>query len=253
MGHIRLGTLPRTRDWDEVVALIGEKAAVPQVARAAIRAAEQGLRQASSDKGAVESVRLLVCLPYAAKTPCFEDALDDLGIRVPPEPGLMQLVSAFSDALDTCLPNNRGRTDLGEMAQMAAAETLVAILHERTRSFFDVLPADIHRELSKLYTPKQFGILAKSFFARLTFKCLDYFLSRTLSLQVGEGRRFLTLAAVADFTQALETHCREAAVIVERFSGQWVSKTMYQCATYVILSVFCGSMGRGIRLQDNTR
>ena len=43
MGHIRLGTLPRTRRWIQVLDLIGEGAGTPEVAVATIDASKQGL------------------------------------------------------------------------------------------------------------------------------------------------------------------------------------------------------------------
>jgi len=44
MGHIRLGELPRTRKWAQVVGLIEGGAGSAQVANATITAAERGLR-----------------------------------------------------------------------------------------------------------------------------------------------------------------------------------------------------------------
>jgi hypothetical protein len=214
-----------------VVALIGHGAAVPQVAQATIRAAEAGLSRAGKDRGVVETVWLLLQLPQAAKSPRFVGALYDVGVTVPEAPGLMDLVGAFSEAVDACLANNRDRTDLGEMAQMAGAETLAGLLHERTHSFFDATPADVQRELGALATVAHLGYFARAFFARLTFKGLDYFLSRALTAHVGEGRRFLTLARQAAFSEALEQHCGEAAVVVQRFSGQWASKARYEAGT----------------------
>jgi len=57
---------------------------------------------------------------------------------------------------------------------------------------------------------------------------MNYFLSRALSHHVGEGQRFTTLSQQAEFTKTLETHCREAARIVEEFSGGWFSKTNWE-------------------------
>jgi len=48
MGHTRLGDLPRTRKWQEVVALVAGGAGVCQVANAVIQAAERGLNLGSS-------------------------------------------------------------------------------------------------------------------------------------------------------------------------------------------------------------
>jgi hypothetical protein len=167
-------------------------------------------------------------LPRAANAPRFEDGLYACGITVPAEPGIMTLVAGFSNAVDARLPGNRGRTDPAEMAQMAAAETLAAVLSERTRGFFDTSPDDVRRELGRLGTVKQFGGLARSFFARLTYKCLDYYLSRALADQVGADRRFINLARLGEFSSALETHCREAAYVVERFTGEWLSKSEWE-------------------------
>jgi hypothetical protein len=228
MGHTLLGTLPRTRSWQEVVALIEHGAGAAQVANAAIRATEKGLRKIGKDVGAVESVWLLTQLPFAARAEDFEAALSDCGVHVPANPGLLDLAAGFTNAIDTRLSNNRGRTDLGEMAQMAAVETLVGLLGERTDNLFAVTPAKVRHELAKLYTVKQFGMFATAFFARFIYKTLDYYLSRVLPLHVGEGRRFTTLERLAQFTDALELHCREAARIVQIFTGEWLSATMWE-------------------------
>lgn len=68
MGHVRLGNLPRTRKWQEVVGLIEGGAGTAQVANATTTAAEKGLNLAAKDKGLVETVWLLTQLPLAARS-----------------------------------------------------------------------------------------------------------------------------------------------------------------------------------------
>ena len=227
MGHTRLGALPATRKWGQVVDLIAMGADAAQVANATITAAERGLNLASDDKALVETVYLLSQLPLAARSDDFVGALRQAGLNVPDAPGLMDVVGAFSEAVDAKLQNG-SRTDLGEMAQMAAAETITKILGERTHSLFGVAPDDVRRTLAGLATSAQFSAFASHFFARLTTRCLDYFLSRAFSYHTGEGRRFATLAQQAKFDEALNLHCREASKIVEEFSGGWFSKTNWE-------------------------
>ena len=43
MGHVRLGTLPRTRNWIQVLDLVGGGAGAPDVAAATMHAAQRGL------------------------------------------------------------------------------------------------------------------------------------------------------------------------------------------------------------------
>jgi hypothetical protein len=228
MGHIRLGDLPRTRKWSQVVRLIEGGASTAQVANATINAAEKGLSSAVKDAGVIETIWLLTKLPLAARSEDFAQALRDCGLSVSDSPGLMEIVGAVADAIDAKMPNCKGRSDLGEMAQMAAAETLTEVVGQRTKTLFGTTTDDVQQAFSKLATNKQFSVFAKDFFARFTNKCVSYFLSRALAHNIGEGQRFTTLSQQAEFTKALETHCREAARIVEEFSGGWFSKKNWE-------------------------
>lgn len=227
MGHTRLGELPRTRHWAQVVELIAGGATAAQIANATISAAERGLNLASDDKALVETIYLLAQLPIAARGPDFVGDLRAAGLAVPDNPGLMDIVGAFSDAVDTRV-TNRDRGDLGEMAQMAAAETLSRVIGERTESLFEVGGDDVRRALSGFATSAQFSDLARQFFSRLTTRVLNYFLSRAFAHHTGEGRRFATLTEHANFDVALNLHCKEASRIVENFCGEWFSKNKWE-------------------------
>ncbi len=228
MGHLRLGELPRTRKWNDVVELVKSEANVDQVAAAALDAAEKGLQKAADDEGLNRALWLLTQLPLAARDPKFVERLGELGISVGGAPQVMELVAGFSDAVDSHMRQEGGRSDLGEMAQMAAAEALTALLSSRSRSLFGTTPEDVQRELGALATPKQFGLLARDYFARLMRRYLGFYLSRELSNHVGGGRRFANINAHSEFDQALDLHCKQAARIVEEFSGSWFSKTDFE-------------------------
>lgn len=229
MGHTRLGwELPRTRKWQEVVSLIAMGAHASQVANAVIRAAERGMHLASDHAALVEAFWILTQLPVAAREPDFSMALRERGLPVPDNPGLMDIVGVVSEAVDARLPNNKGRTDLGEMAQAAACECIVEAVTKRTGGLFGVSAFDVKRTMSDMATVKQFGDFARQFYARLTDKVLQYYVCRTTANHVGDGLRFPTLAAKAEFDKALALHCREASKIVERFAGEWFSKTNWE-------------------------
>jgi hypothetical protein len=228
MGHIRLGELPRTRKWEQVVELIKHDGDAPAIAAATLDAAEKGFQKAAEDEGLGRATWLLTQLPLAARDPNYLERLKALGVTVDGAPGLAELVGAFTDAIDGQMRRTGGRTDFGEMAQMAAAETLTKILGERSRSLFGTSPADVQRELAALGTTKQFGTLARDFFARLTRRYLTFYLSRELSNHVGGERRFAGMSEHAEFNAALDLHCRQASKIVEEFAGSWFSKTNWK-------------------------
>jgi len=224
MGHIRLSELPRTRKWNQVVELIKSGGDAAQIAGAALDAADAGFREAANDEGVARVTWLLTQLPLAARDPNYVQRLAELGVDVTGAPGLVELVGAFTDAVDGHMRRSGGRTDLGEMAQMAAAETLTSILGQRTVSLFGASPEDVRRELAGLATTKQFGDLARDFFAVLTRRYLNFFLSRELSNHVGGDRRFANISEHHEFNEALDLHCRQASRIVREFAGSWFSK-----------------------------
>jgi len=90
------------------------------------------------------------------------------------------------------------------------------------------LKEELSKAIASFRTPKEFGQLSRAFYSRLTNECMNYFLSRTLATNLGEGQRFATTNQMAQFEDALATHCREASAIVEQFAGDWFSKHRYE-------------------------
>jgi len=227
MGHIRLGRLPATKKWQQVVSLLSEGASLETIAGASAEAAESSLGHARRDPALLHSFWLLTQIPLAARAPDFPQNLQRLGLAVGDSPSLMEAVGAFSEAIDWHVERSGGRTDLGELAQTAAAESLAAVAGSDLPSLFDPTPQDVRLAMGKLAAPDRFARLARDFFARLTLRHLDYYLSRELSNHVGPAHSISSADGHTAFNAALEQHCREASRIVEAFAGGWFSKTTF--------------------------
>ena len=93
---------------------------------------------------------------------------------------------------------------------------------------FGTTPESVRNVLAGLATVKQFSVLARDFFARLTRRHLDDYLSRELPKHVGINSRFQTLREHKQFEEALDLHCRETSRIIKEFSGEWFSKQNYE-------------------------
>jgi hypothetical protein len=228
MGHIRLGALPRTRRWKEVIDLIGCGASSAAVAAATLDAVEEDLAKAANDPGLKRAFWLLSQIPDAARAGDFAAALRDLGLSVSDRPSAADLTAAFTEAVDRHIESKKARTGPGELAQLAAAETLSGFLRDRASTLFGSTPDDVRMELRKVATEVQFGRLARDFFARFTERYLTYYVSKELPQHVGAGRRFGSLEEQKAFTSALELHCKQASKIVESFAGGWYSKARFE-------------------------
>ena len=228
MGHQRLGILPRSKAWRDVVALIGGGADVAEVARAVSAAAEQSMIDASEDAAVRHSLWLLARIPLAAKAGPLEKGLRDLGLGVNANPTLVDLVCAVTLAIDRASRRAGPRTDFGEISQLSASESLYAVVEEEMRDLLDPPSARLQGALASFSSPRRFAALARDFFARLIRRHVDYYLSRELANHVGPGRRFASVREHTDFEKALELHCAEATRIIKEYAGEWLNKHNFE-------------------------
>jgi hypothetical protein len=230
MGHIRLGQLPRTRKWRAVVDLVAAGADVSQVANATINAADSAFSFVGDDSGYNQAVWLLTQLGIAGSSDNPLEHLRASGINLPDNTSLPEIASALTVALDDHVSQNGGHSDLGELAQRALVDSVVKRLEPKLQqsSLFNMPVDDTQRALREFRKQSEFSELSREFYARLTNECMGYFLTQTLATNLGDGQRFPTTNQMAQFEDALSTHCREASKIIEDFSGEWFSKHRYE-------------------------
>ncbi len=230
MGHMRLGQLPRTRKWRDVVELVAAGANVSQVADATIKAADDAFSFVIDDCGYNQAVWLMTQLGLSAEKDKPLEYLRSQGVHIPDNTSLPGVVAALTEALDSYSAANGGHSDLGELAQRALVDAVIQRLEPKLQqqSLFNMQAEHAQKALAEFGKDKEFGLLSRDFYSRLTNECMNYFLSQTLATNLGAGQRFPTMNQMAQFETALATHCREASVIVEQFSGEWFSKHRYE-------------------------
>jgi hypothetical protein len=211
-----------------VVGLIADAADVAAIGGATIDAAQHGLDQARNDPGLAYCYWLLTQTVLAARQHDFGQALRGAGIHTPADPGVFDLVASFTDAVDARLRATGVRTDFGEMAQLACVGSLTELLGGRSASLFGTTAVEVKQAARDLSTRDGFANLAHDFFSRFTYRFLAYHLGRELSQHVGGNGRFPDPNEHNAFTGHLETHCREAALIVKIFAGDWYSKHNFE-------------------------
>jgi hypothetical protein len=251
VGHTRLGKIPTSQKWRDVVELVlgseagdfgegGEAGGASQsggtdpisdlevrrIAADVLDAADGALHAAARDKGLTRAWYLLVRLVVAARSPDWRKQLEELGVRIPTPATAFDLNVAFQAAVDDYLATHQGSTDISEIAQLAAGEALAELCRSQQVSFLDLPDEELKASLARLSTRVGFGRLGRSFFGNFLGRFLNFYLSRFTAAATGR----MTIPTLADATrlnQALYRHCYESARIVEDFSGHWMSKTEY--------------------------
>ena len=228
MGHLRLGTLAQTKKWQAVVDLLGGESTVEDIAEAAAGASARDLGRATEDTTFQFVTQLLTELPLRARGPEFQAYLTELGFPTDTASSVPGLLAGIDRVIDRRELETGRTSDIGAMAKAALLEALSERLRARLPTLFEPTATEVRRALASLSGGTEFAGLARDFFARLTYRSLDYYLSRELANHVGEGRRFASDADRTAFQRALSEHVFEASRIVEEFAGGWYGKTVWQ-------------------------
>ena len=237
MGHTRLGSLPKTQKWNELiryVAGIGSArdiptaAAVDAIAAQTLDAAQGALMRAAQDSGVCYTFYLMTQLAVASRTSEWEKALSNHGIDSSQISSVSEFTFEVQDAIDRYInQSSSGATDLSEIAQQSAGEALTSLAGPRTADLFGGDRTEVRKAIRSLSTKQGFGELGQRFFARFVARFLNFYLSRVTAANLGKPR-LKDLGAIAEFDQALQLHCEQSARIVRDFCGEWYSKTEYQ-------------------------
>jgi hypothetical protein len=239
VGHTRLGAIPKTRKWRDVVeqvtgghvtgrGVVSVTADMAVIAAKTLNAAQRALDRAVEDQGVRYTFYLLTQVTLAARTADWETPLGKHGIRLSGEASIFDFTAEVQAAIDRHAARSSSEaTDLSEIAQQSAGEAILSLAASRTASLFGGSSEEVKHAIRSLSTKKGFGELGQQFFGIFVSRFLNFYLSRATAAELG-GRRLRDLGDVAQFNATLRSHCNQSARIVRDFCGTWYSKTEYE-------------------------
>lgn len=227
MGHERVGLLPKTLKWRELVRQIASmydsSIDISDIARQTIKNVRSRLRNISQDEGVKAAFQFLVTLSIASRADNPRKILFDVGID------LSEKVTPFSlaKAVRVWVNPRRRSVEYGEIAQSAAIDS-IAIWY-RKHNFNQLklfnMEEDSFEVWRKAGTGAGFCELARIFFAKFTERYLNYFLEReaTAALRNMEERD-LFRSQLQDYMENISQHAFETAKITQSFAAGWFNK-----------------------------
>jgi hypothetical protein len=227
MGHERVGYLPKTKRWRDIVADIanagGASADVAGIVKQTtdnIRDRFEGMEQ---DDGLLAAFRFLVSLPVAARGDAPAEELRRLGIDVPTDPSPISLAKA----LQLCMPQRAASLEYARIAQNAAVDAIAVWSGRAERpedNLFGVASQsfDVWR---KAANGAGFCELSRIFFGKFTERYLNYFLEREASAVLpGVQERETFSDELNRHVDNVSRHAFETAKITQSFAAGWFNK-----------------------------
>jgi hypothetical protein len=219
MGHERVGQLPRTTRWRELVARTGaaqSRGDVERIAADTIDAVRGRLGALGREGGTQAAFGFLVELACASRDP--ESAAPDLRAN----PSALQLVSALKERVDA-------GADSREYAELATRAAATAIMqwtreHEQHLDLFEG-PASAQQVWSRAQTGAGFSELARVFLGDVVGRYLKYFLEREVSERSsGVAQREQFVRQLSEHVDAITKHSFETSKIAQSFAAGWYNK-----------------------------
>lgn len=230
MGHVRLGQLPASKKWREIMGYLASgDVSVAELADAVAEASDKSLMKATKDPAFIEALWLLVKIPQAAKSDNFSEALRNIGIPVPDSPSVTDLVVGFDAAIELAQRRNGSDiTDLSEMAKQAGVAALHSLAQESVPALWEPSREDERTTIATFAAPEKFGELSQRFFTNLIEHNIQYFLDREIPKHVGPGNFVQSVGDMASFDGAVKRHCEESTIIMRAFAKDWLGNNVYK-------------------------
>lgn len=229
MGHERIGILPKTKQWRNVVYNISEFSFennnISDIAQNTIRNVRTKFDLIHKDSGIQSAFEFFVLLTSASRTNDPYEVLSEKGIYIPNDFTPLQLAKSLSEWVS----NNKSSYEYATFACQSAIDTIsewYRITQTNQTSLFDIgkNPFDTWQ---KAANGAGFSDLTRIFFSNFTERYLKYFLER-------EASAYSSSIAIRDnFNKQLEKHVEEIAKhafettkITQSFAAGWYNKNV---------------------------
>jgi hypothetical protein len=228
MGHIRLGRIPKTKPWRSLFEALEtgdvSAAALSKATALGLQTEVAGLQR---DQAINYCFWVLVRLATAARAD-FGAELRQLGIQPEAVSSGLGFVQQVSRSVERELKARGESSVFGRMAELTLREVLSANIVEQSRSLFGTSLDDVKSACRAISTTKNFGQVAKDFYAAFISRSIQYVTDKEISNYIGSNKPLASPQDVLKFQESVERYCRETANIVQEFAGGWFSKNNWE-------------------------
>lgn len=226
MGHERVGALPRSQRWQDVVSRITDAAAhdgdVRVLTNATLENVRSRLLAIHGDRGFVTCFQFLLGLTLSASSVVDRGSLGVFAVNLDENPSPLKL----AHELGQHVANNTESTEYAELARKAAIDVISLWTSEQTKQFS--LTGDHDKAVEvwrRASDARGFCEMARLFFGKFVERYLNYFISREASAQLASTADRERLAGrLASHLDDVSHHAFETAKITQSFAAGWFNR-----------------------------
>ncbi len=229
MGHIRLGRLPKTYRWKQVVeSLVSSSASLPEIVKLTSQASEKVLTDSKYIDGLSNCYWLFTNIAQASRQGDFVQNLNNLGININPEDSGVKVLKQIFDSASVSVRKNGNISVLDQIAVDSFKNAIHNTISAESTSLFGCDIDSIQRAFKKYSTSTQVAHLGREYFSQYMFNSFSFTLEKELANSLSSEGRFQNSNDIQGFKQKLKQYCWDVSKIVEDFSGGWYGKQSFE-------------------------
>lgn len=224
MGHERIGFLPRTKQWQELLEDLGDVGtaadAVPKLAHRTLHLVHRRFDRLEQDKGLQAAFSFLLAL--CTQGPKSHDPSSAPSIDLHQNPSPLEIARRLNAWIDA----NTQSSEYAELAKRSGADAISYWTRKRSiqKELFDV-----HQTAAQVWgsaaNGAAFSEITRVFFGKILERYLRYFLEREASAQfrrIEDREAFSTNLTL--HVDSIARHAFEASKITQSFAAGWYNK-----------------------------
>lgn len=226
MGHERIGVLPKTHPWLEIVRKIStfidnQEENIAEIAKNTIQNVQSKFSSILYDQGVISAFKFLVIIAVASRSPSLKSELQVYGISVSNITPL-----SLAKSIQSWLEDKKESFEYAQIAQNAAIDA-IGDWFNKNKTFQQSLfgTDDLTSIWHKLGNGSGFCELSRAFFAHFTERYLNYFLEREASAVLNNIEERETFQnSLREHVSLISEHAFETSKITQSFAAGWFNK-----------------------------
>ncbi len=223
MGHERVGFLPKTKRWNDLVRQMASDSLSELPVSSVTAQVLQNVRKRYETLFRDDAVRTIFTFLVAVSRACRYDdpqtQLRESGIALPDQPTLLSIVKALHQQV----PVQDASTEYGQLALSAAADAIGQWHKQHSNQLPLFQPSnELFESWRNLGKGAGFCELSRLYFGKLTERYLNYFLDRAASQVFSDiQKRESFQRKIQSHIDDVSKHAFETAKITQSFAAGW--------------------------------
>jgi len=224
MGHVRIGFLPHTRQWNAIVEKLSsyenDEATVAIIADRTLDAVRKEFDGLQYDESVIKAIEYLANIVVSSRQEDQVAFLQENGYQVDEELSLFALTACAQHIIKS----ENGSLETNKLARDAAVQAVMDFYQHHSDNQLSLFQTD-NNPFKKRGSGSEFCELARYFFAAFTEKQIRYYIDREASSVINDYGKYIHFSdTLTEHSLEITGHAFEISKIMQSFAAGWFNK-----------------------------